>query len=308
MPEAYWQNVWNDLHEKPYDELNPDGHRLFRVSELLNPPLIKTLWDDNFDSDDLVCDCSDFIHMLFGTACHALLEGADSETVKYESKHSAEFPLIDGTVVIVCGTIDEIEEGISGCMSILSDNKTAVASNMGYDVRESYVRQLQIYSVISGAIDRPDPPKLQDRFYIKDWSPKKVGTQVYGKPYPDAPYIVKTVPTAPKTEVVKYIYARIQDYIDNPKRICTPTERNFGIPAKFTITAMGSQGYRKVAGTMDYPDEASASQKMQELQVANPSKQYKIRLTGDMRCEYYCTSKSVCAYALKMNYVKKGSK
>ena len=295
LPEAMYNNIVADFTHRPYKELEEEGVIVIRVSNLINPPLIHTLWETYKDTDELVVEAGDSLHMMFGTACHKLMEGPDTETIKHEVQLSAMFT-VNGQKVLVVGTTDEVEQLVEAWK--ISDNKTCVVSSSVFDDKESYVEQLNDYAYLSGLMDDPDRGMLLLlRYYVKDFSPKNVGSQVFGRPYPEAAYLESPVPVWPKQVIEDKIVSRIKDHLENPNRVCTPQERNFGTMPKIVVAKKGNSGWRKISKSPDFNTEEEAEAFSQQ-QDGNT----RVEIRGDIRCKFYCRSKSVCPYAKSKGY------
>lgn len=304
LPQQVYDLVAKDVLGHPYDDeivdfkekIEQGKFHQIRVSELINPPLVRTLKNRYKGSDDMVVDASFYLVMIWGTLMHALLEGPDTETRKHERKVVREYELDDGTVVQLCGTIDQTD---TDEIIEISDNKTCVAKNSGYDDKDSYVHQLQTYSEVGGFLDDGRRVQLKLRYFIKDFSPKSAGKPLFPrsqKLYPPCPYYESLVPTAPQEQVRQYIKSRINDHLQNPERVCTPSERNFDCKVEYAVMVKGRDRAVKLCST-----EMEAQDLIEQMPADKRSLAF-VEIRGDMRCKWYCEVVTVCPYAQSKGY------
>ena len=252
--------------------------------------------------------------MIFGTAVHKILEGPDTATVRHEVKIQTKLTLPDGRTVWVCGTVDE--EEILADEIHLSDNKTCKAVQTGFKDKESYENQLRVYSFIGDYLASGKPVRLFLRYYVKDFSPKDVGTEVFGNPYPECAYVVSEVSPKTADEVQDYLVSRLLDHLDNPERPCTLSERCFGnenriewaLKVEGRIYKSGKKAGLpnneavKVFRAKDGDTEQDAIAFIGTLRPAEQMVASIETRNADIRCVYYCNVKSVCPYAMSRGY------
>jgi hypothetical protein len=289
-----YDKILKSITDDPYKDLKEAG-KVFRVTELLKPPLMLSLKEKYRESDKWVIDASHYLPMLFGTSLHTMVEGEDTETVKFECRVSQLFDL-GGDIgkVQVVGTIDELRL----LESIIFDNKTSQVSSAGYPVDSGYVLQLNIYAYMAELLDAEVKPKarLFLRYFYKDWTAAHASRD---SEYPQTMLAEKEVVRMTKEVVEQELLVRLTDHLSNPDRPCTQSERCFG-RTDITYAVMGAKKDRamRVFSSMD-----EAQTFMAELPPAKrEGASIDVRGT-DSRCKLYCDVRSVCSYAQGMGYV-----
>lgn len=321
LPPQVYALIEKDLDLNPYksqmDSFPDDIAAVFRTTELIGPPLVRTLWNQRDNRDDLVIDAVQFIHVIFGTALHLVVEGEDDETHFFENKFARTYELEDGRKAVVCGTIDEME--VTDTDRIISDNKTAKVTQALFETKkdDTYAKQLNVYGDISGGQD--DTVRaltLRLRCYLKDHSPKDVHTQLYGRDYPSAPFHMEEVEVWDREEVRDFIRARIQDHLDNPVRPCTEAERCFGNTHKIEWAVMVDGRVYKSGKKAGEPNTSAVKifkrsdgftqqDAINFINTLPPEEQIQARVderNSDIRCKYYCSVVSICPYAQSRGY------
>lgn len=311
IPAVIYEAIEADINDNPYEDLKRSGI-CFRTTELLGPPLIRTLHKKFKDTKSLIVDASHYLAVQYGKMFHSLCEGVSTPELLYEYKVSRTFDY-NGQKITLFGMLDEMEHLDNNVVQV-TDNKTCLMSNLGYDKPE-YDEQLNVYLHLI----RPELSgdyfefKLQLRYFIKDFTPsKKVNalaraanpyTKAKAEELPNASIYYKSVPVYTEDQIENIILEHIADHIETPERVCTTEERWDTLP-KTAVMLTGNKTAKKLC-----PDKLSAQQYIAtQLKPKDQARAYlEDRIPGkherDKRCQYYCECVSVCPYAKKMGYV-----
>lgn len=289
MPEEYYRKVYEDIMTDPYEHLAEKGVPRIRVTELIGAPLPGNLFRKYLYSDELVCDCSWFLPMMFGTILHGLVEGKSTDTRFYEKRMMYPLDLPGHGRVNIVGTADMVDLEHPA----VDDNKSKMVSSLSFSVDEDYVWQLNIYALMAGVLEHPDL-LLRLRVFLKDWAASRADTDRTGQ-YPPCGFVTRIVPRLTKQGVVKFLSDRAMDHMENPFRPCSDAERNFGGGGtKYAVKKPGKDRAMKV---LDNQDEAET------LAHATGGGAFVEIRPGDSKCRLYCQSRSVCPYARAQGYV-----
>jgi len=285
IPNQVYLKILSDLNKDPY--LNIAVGTRIRVTELLKAPLPVSLFRENFKNNALIIDASDKLQTLFGTAVHSILEGEDTDEVKYEYKVVAVFDVANIGHVSVLGTIDEYWPD----KNMIIDNKTALVSSINHPIDSDYEKQVNIYAYLLGLWDK-QIPILKIRYLLKDWTKAAASRQPYD--YPQSMIIERECPVMGKNDVEDLIKSRLIDHFLSPDRACTDQERNFFNEKPYSV--MGANKSRAVRNF-------ATAYEAQEF-IMESGKPYTVVFKGDdMNCRVYCDSRSVCQYAKDKGYV-----
>ena len=312
VPAVIYKKIEDDLNSDPYKDLKQDGSIDFRTTELLGPPLPKTLWDKHKDSNELVIDVNAFLAVQFGQIFHSMCEGVSTDDLLYEYQASRTFDY-NGKKVTVFGTLDELEHLENGLL--VTDNKTCLMSNLGYEKPE-YNEQLNVYLHLLRAAFMKNFVDIRNvqmklRYFIKDYTPsKKVNalarasnpyTKQKAEELPDSAIYYKDVPVYTEDCIETIIMDHIADHLENPERVCTAEERWDTLP-KVAVMLTGNKTAKKLCGSAEEAQRvitglSEKDQKRAFTEARNPKPHER-----DKRCQYYCNSASVCPYAKSKNY------
>ena len=103
IPAKIIADIKKYINSDPYNM--PDDIEGFRTTELLGPPLLRTLYQRYKDSDELVIDATLYLATMFGTVFHKMCEGESTLETLYEIQIDKTFEYA-GKKVTVFGTID----------------------------------------------------------------------------------------------------------------------------------------------------------------------------------------------------------
>lgn len=316
IPAEIYRKIKEDIVQSPYPKHDDCDHQ-FRVTELLGPPLKRTLWSKYLDSDELVVDASHFLTVMFGTAFHKLCEGDNTDNITYEQYVSGDF-IVDGIKCHIDGKLDEIE--FESLNVTITDNKTCLLSNMGYDKQDYYDQVNMYFALIRSHLPPDSIPKLQIRWFIKDMtattkikalarSGEHTKTYQNALLWPDSAIDYTQVAIETTGHMDALITARLKDHIDNPDRPCTFEER-WDVKPRVAIMIRLKNGNspkqaRRVFDTAaQCQDWATANLSIEEVQRMYFEDRIPQDWERNKMCQYYCSSKSVCPYAKEMGYCK----
>lgn len=173
------------------------------VTTLIDSPRIRLLREAH--EDEIEQDVSDMVWPLFGTAVHAVLEGADhhQKIVKEERLYAdvAGWTLsgaIDHQELLPDGTIQITDYKVTSVWSvILGKDEWALQQNCyawlvenskGHEFEGRKVSSIRICAI------------------LRDWQRKKAE---FDKDYPQAPVAMVELPLMPRDELEEYVYDRI---------------------------------------------------------------------------------------------------
>lgn len=247
-----------------------------RVTELISPPLIKTLTIENWDN--IVVDVDDEIVALFGTAFHELLSS-------YEKKDGVIFKQrfnikIDGNVI--SGEPDKfvVDSGI------LSDYKVTSAWTMVFG-RAEWEQQLNIYKFLLEKHGYTVNKAFINAF-LRDWT-KYQAIQKGNWDYPQQRYVIKRINLWDNENIENFIKERLNDHLNNPRRECTAEEK-WEKKATYAVVKEGRKTALRVLDSMGEAKEWLSQQKdTKKLSITE-------RKGACTRCEQYCSVNKFCPY------------
>jgi len=273
IPEGIYQRVLANV-QKP----DPD---ILRVTELINPPLIKRLTLEHWD--ELNPLASEFLWSLLGSAVHAELAKAGGNTL-IEHRVTKE---VFG--ITLSGAIDRYEIDIK----TIADYKCTSVWAILLGLKSEWESQLNLYKFLLES-EGHEVNQLKIHAILRDW---QVGKSMQ-KGYPPAPFTTLDVPMWSKSTVNRYINERI--FIHNAKPLpCTMKERWQDSPC-FAIMQKG----RKKAVKASYKDENGEKQFITNKVMAEsfmaminkPNLYVEERPSIAKRCKWYCLVRNVCPY------------
>lgn len=281
LPDVLYQKIMDDVMDNPYDD-PPADTTVFRVSELISPPRIKTLYEKYRHGDDMIVDASEYMFIQFGTAFHKLMEECSDDSILREFKMSLDYK-IDGKKYRLNGTADEIdlyEEGVH-----LNDDKVTNLMSVNYDVKDTYQMQTNLYAMMYrsylGKFDLPI--SITIRMFLRDWA---ASSAARNNSIPQAPFYRAPVECLSFEDQYKLLVERTKDHIENPMRMCTVGERNFNSDKPYGVCKKGNK-------------QRSASFATEEeawLWIDRQKDKNRCYIETDSMCRIYCKSRSVCPY------------
>lgn len=297
LPAHLYDRIYQDVLGDPYSNIpNPENLEVFRTTELIKLPRPRTLKKQFRASPSFVVDASHYLPLVFGTAFHKLMEGEDTETLKFEMRVSRDIEVPGLGKYRLVGTIDEIDLAEPR----ITDNKTSLTSSRNYPLDEDYIWQVNIYAWMAGILDKN--PKLFLRFFYKDWTAKsywKWCTRTYGyeENYPYCAIVSRPVPVKTVAEVEEFVWNRLRDHVLDPMRLCSEEERCFGNPVEYRIYKKKNpdRAFKLIKG-----DRQEAEALLASLPVSDGA--YMTVTAEEFRCMLYCDAKCVCDYAREKGY------
>ena len=249
---------------------NPDR---MGVTELIGPPLIKTLTIKHWD--ELVYDVSDFLWRLDGIAFDKYIK----EFVKDGLTNlKFEMPM----ELMLVGKPDLYYPQTE---TLIDFKRTSVWSLK--ELKDDWLKQINVYAFMLDFNKYP-VKKAEIHGFAKDWRQNE--KLRYGHDYLDIPFKIMDVPLWNLEDTGRYIDCQMKEHIENPLRECTDEEKwkskdTWAVKKKGNKTARG--------GKLCYSKEEA-----EKFILANPNKTWEIEFRkGEcVRCQKYCSVNSVCKF------------
>jgi hypothetical protein len=247
---------------------NPDANRRMSVTDLINPPLIRSLKLKHWDEIEQNID--DMAWSLFGKAFHDLMNkyappGASSE---YKIEH-----YFDPYVII--GQPDVHKGGI------LDDYKVTSVWSFAFGDKPEWEAQLNVYAWLL-AMKSVQISELRIIAILRDW----VKTKSMQHDYPNSPFHVVNIPLWDINKQAHYVGERVAMH-QNPKE-CTPEDK-WQREDSYAVKSVGVKKARRVLAT---EEEAIL------WATDNMKGKYEIeKRDGEkIRCKFYCPARTFCPY------------
>jgi hypothetical protein len=306
LPDALYAKIVKDEGENPYQETDL---RSFRTTQLIGPPLPITLKAEH--GDEITLPATSRTSMFFGTVLHKMCEGEETDIKKYELALSSVFT-VDGINYQLNGTIDEVELmieelGIEVDIVIVTDNKTCLLRNLGYEKPE-YNLQLNIYTHLlrrTNKFTKKTIYKLRIRYFIKDWTsgslqkeldkyPDDFAVWLEGnkvakkscKTYEEAVQFIPTLSAKLQARASIVPRDRSAKRAEIAKQIPDSPIHIVDVPV-MPETEIDDYIHNRIKYHVEKPNETCL-----------PSE----RWSNDVRCRHFCDVKSVCPYAQSKGY------
>lgn len=274
-------------------QVDPD---MIRVTDLVNPPLIRTLKQNN--ADLLIQDPVKGYYTLFGNFVHYCMEKAYTEGTllsrEYRSKCMNEERLnFEFELDTKAGRIKKVVTGqfdfYDGNLAHLTDIKTCKTSIESYGgVNDDWVKQLNIYAFMLRSMKYPVRRLSICKIY-KNWSQMMVGKK---RDYPVMPFTEQEIELWPQEKAHDYILERLADHTQSPTRPCTDLERwgdGFAVKLKGAPRAVnGGTKFESVQQAQDFIDNMPDDKR--DLAIIED------RTGKNIRCKHYCDVSSFCPY------------
>jgi hypothetical protein len=267
-PQSVVEAVKADLYQPNKD--------VYRVTELIDSPLIKRLLVEHWGN--LYVDVDEKVYSsLFGTAWHKFLASFESDAL-IEKRWS-----MNRNGVMVTGQTDIFKAG----GGIIEDNKTQSAWAFVFGT-PSWERQLNIYAELVEE-NGYTVNELWIGCFLRDWS-KYEAKKGRNKTYPDHKYHRVRVPLWSKEKRQQYIDERLDLHLNSEDYVCTDEDRW----RRKTTWAVKKTGIKTAKRVLDTKEEAE-----KWIRDKDPKGDIFIekRMGGNVRCESYCSVRSVCPYA-----------
>jgi len=282
-------NIPEPIYQYVLERLYPPKEGRLGITDLINPPLIRTLrlkyWDN------IEQDVSEFLWMVLSGGIHHILSKYDDKLLL---EHKMEYQIGDITVV---GKADIIDG------DAIDDYKVTSIWSYLLGAKDEWEQQLNCYAYLrtkEGMNETDVPPVRHLRIHnmLRDWMKSKS----VQKDYPPIPFMTKYVKLWTFEEQEQFINNRVKDHLENPERECTDKEKW----CKPNTYAVMKKGNKKALRVLD--SECEAIQWCVEkgyCQTVNapivlPNNIDIIERRGNkVRCSNnYCGVKSVCPYCV----------
>lgn len=289
LPRAMFQAIEREIYRP-----NPD---LLRVTELINPPLIKTLALRHWD--ELVLDASDFLTTFLGTAGHYILSLFKADGVLTEHRMKVPIP---GSDRMLKGTADLIvpEQGLLQDYKFVSVFSYIFGKERGF---EDYTQQLNVYAWMCKELGIADIERAELNMILRDWHASKR----HEDNYPDVSFVRVPIHLWGYKAQTEFINQRLHLHETQADRECTPDEKW----QKPTTYAIMEKGKKKALAATHYVDGVrkpftspqEADEVIKERKLTNRKKNGTVwvekRPGQCVRCENWCYVSQVCPYAGK---------
>lgn len=292
LPRAIFQAIERELY-KPQE-------KLLRVTELIGPPLIKTLRIRHWD--ELVLDASDFLSTFLGTAGHYILSLFRADGVL--SEHRMEVPIPD-TDKVLRGTADLIvpEQGLLQDYKFVSVFSYIFGKERGF---EEYTQQLNVYAWMCETVGIAHIERAELNMILRDWHSSKKREENY----PDIPFVRVPIHLWGRKAQSEFITQRLHVHATKAEQECTPEEK-WQRPTTYAIMERGKTKALAATHYVDgvrkpFTSPQEAEQAVKNLGLERRYKVYKTvwiekRPGRCVRCEDWCSVAQVCPYARKQH-------
>lgn len=206
-----------------------EGEREISVSEIINPPLIRSLTRKYWDSIEE--DVTERLWALFGTAVHAILQENSLASTEEEVRTEFEGWQIIGHIDHLAIYTDLVLERL---VSMLTDWKVTSVWSLIFSPggkegrptgRVEWHHQLRLYHWLLGRSGKPVPQTLADVVILRDWAPSQLKkARSSGRYYPERPVVTIPVDVWPKEKFEGWLQERLSAFEGTPA-LCTEEER-----------------------------------------------------------------------------------
>jgi len=268
------QNIPDGIYQRVLANVQKPDPDILRVTELINPPLIKKLTLEHWD--ELRPLASDFLWSILGSAIHAELAQA-SDGVLIEQRITKEF-----FGITLSGQVDRYETGTK----TIADYKSTSVWSILLGLKPEWEAQLNIYSFLLEEEGYP-VSNLKIHAILRDW---QVGKSVQ-KDYPIIPFMTLDVPKWGAFKTAEYIKKRVEIHKAEPLP-CTAEERWERAPT-FAVMKTGRKSAVRVKDTRE---EAEIYLNTKVKSTDKPKCEIVERKGEAIRCKNYCLVRDVCKY------------
>jgi hypothetical protein len=284
-------------------EYRPKGGDRFSTTDLVNPPLMRTLKVRHWD--EIEQDASEFLWLLLGKVVHKILEGHGEANAFTEEKLVHKYGDYD-----IVGKSDNYKD------EVVHDFKLTSVGAF-YKEKPEWIAAQNIYAYLWKQHGF-DTKALKIQAILRDWIKFRA---FYQADYPDIAFQTVELPLWSIEETDKYIAGRLLDHTENPERECFPIEKwalievteddgtKNKVPEAYAVKKKGGKQAIRV-----YSNESVAEKWIYEHQVLPTAtrevkgeikpvlkkdvKEYEIevRKGEPIRCLMYCSVGSVCPF------------
>ena len=269
--------------------LQPPSSDVFRVTSVIDAPLIRTLkilhWDE------LKIPLSKCISALHGTAWHMLME-----------KHAPKKSVVEDNVSIECpghgdwiisGTPDEYDPSKEGFEEIRDHKTCKVWKYVSRDF-SSWEQQLNIYALLK-RLQGLLVNRLSVHAAFTDWS--KYARMQGGDSYPSRRALKINIPLWTKEKQAEYLIERMNDHLLNPTRECTMKEKW----QKETTYALKKKGLKKALKVEPSIESLHTwnNKKKKPLDIHSDIYSFETRKGSCVRCDEWCEVSQYCPHYME---------
>ena len=266
IPEALYNVIVSGIQKPSKDTM--------RVSELVNPPLIKQLRLKHWNA--ITVDASDFLWSVLGRSVHYILEKGAPENAIGEERIFADTKW--GTL---SGQSDLYhKKGIE-------DWKVTSVFSFLLGVKNEWIAQLNLYKFLWQANGFP-VETLKINAILRDWQRRKA---MYDIDYPQIPFMTLNAPLWSQAKTAEYIEKRFAihslGYVE-----CTPAEK-WERPTTYAVMKKKAKRATRVLDT-----EAEAKKYIDNMkdEKAKPNFEVQMRKGEIVRCQDFCDVNKFCPY------------
>ncbi len=251
---------------------------VMRVSELINPPLIKQLAVEHWD--EIVVDASDFLWSILGSAVHYILKKGTPENALGEERifGKTNYGVLSGQSDIYHN------EGIE-------DHKVTSVFSFLLGVKDTWIAQLNVYKWLWEYNGFP-VKSLKINAILRDWNRREA--QRNPGTYPQIPFISMTAKMWNKFDVTDYISERFQ--LHKLRDVECTSEEKWERPTTYAVMKEGAKRANRVLHTMNeakqYMDNITSKPDVKKSVKYN----IEVRPGECVRCDNYCDVKLFCPY------------
>ena len=188
LPDAFVNYARSDKYSKGDSDIS--------VTQLIDSPRILLMRERH--KEELTTDAMDMVWALFGTAVHAVLEGAVGENVVKEKRLYRE---VDGWVL--SGQVDQYE--IKDNALRITDYKVTSVWSVIFNKQE-WVNQLNVYAYLLEMEEQIPVNSIQICAILRDWNRREASLR---PDYPQTPIAIVDIPLWSLEERTAYVEDRI---------------------------------------------------------------------------------------------------
>tara|TARA_R100000426_G_scaffold30949_1_gene25409 strand:- start:198 stop:1073 length:876 start_codon:yes stop_codon:yes gene_type:complete len=188
LPDAFVNYARSDKYSKGDSDIS--------VTQLIDSPRILLMRERH--KEELTTDAMDMVWALFGTAVHAVLEGAVGENVVKEKRLYRD---VDGWVL--SGQVDQYE--IKDNALRITDYKVTSVWSVIFNKQE-WVNQLNVYAYLLEMEEQIPVNSIQICAILRDWNRREASLR---PDYPQTPIAVVDIPLWSLEERTAYVEDRI---------------------------------------------------------------------------------------------------
>ena len=188
LPDAFVNYARSDKYSKGDSDIS--------VTQLIDSPRILLMRERH--KEELTTDAMDMVWALFGTAVHAVLEGAVGENVVKEKRLYRD---IDGWVL--SGQVDQYE--IKDNALRITDYKVTSVWSVIFNKQE-WVNQLNVYAYLLEMEEQIPVNSIQICAILRDWNRREASLR---PDYPQTPIAIVDIPLWSLEERTAYVEDRI---------------------------------------------------------------------------------------------------